>query len=179
MNKTEIDLYYPRLVVIHGEYCYLCTKTPKELDVEKLEIHEIKYERPLRLANMRLMCHGCNHLKELNKVNIDDNVEKAPEIYRTSKKRHIIFLDWISREMMNNVKKGINFNQLVADACLYTGMKRQTIINWLRTLYEGKTSPYTLEDDTLFIRGREFRGHVDELPERNKEFTDSELSELK
>lgn len=178
MNGREIAFYYPRLILLTGEYCLICGKTPEELGVKKLEIHEIRYERPLKIANMKLLCHGCNHLEILSKENIDGR-EDAPAIYRVSKERHPIFLEWISGEMMKNVNQGCEFSSLVADASLYTGMRRQTIVNWLKPLFEGKTSPYILWGGVLHIRGREPRGRIEDLEKRDKEFYDKEQEEMK
>jgi len=172
LNGKEIEFYYPRLITIYGEYCQLCGKTPLELNVEKLEIHEIKYDRPLILANMRLLCHGCNHIKVLNKENIEGG-ERDPMVFRTSRIVRPIFLEYVSNEMQNAIKDGCNYPVLVADAALYTGMAIQTIRNWLRILYEGKSSPYIMWGDRLYLKGREPRG-IENLPVRDEELSDTE-----
>lgn len=179
LNKREIDFYYPRLSIIYGEYCILCGKIPLELGIERLEIHEIRYERPLKIANMRIMCHGCNNLKELNKTNLEVTVEAPPQVYTVSQRVYPIFRDWLAGEMMIRIKDGMEITMLIADACLYTGMKRQTIINWLRPLYEGETSPFINWSGCIFLRGREPRTKIEELPERSKELSETEKEELK
>ena len=171
MNKREIDFFYPRLVIIYREYCFLCGKTTMELNVDRLEIHEIKYERPLRISNMRLLCHGCNHLKELNKENIEGG-ERDPQVFRISRRIRPIFLEFISNEMQEAIKDGCDYNTLVADATLYTGMVIQTIRNWLRPLYEGSNSPYVMWGDRLYLKGREPRGKIQNLPARDEELTE-------
>lgn len=179
MNSREQTFYYPRLLVLYPEVCLICCKTPMELGVEKLEIHEIRYERPLRISNMRFLCHGCNHLKVLNKVNVEGGTEDAPAIYKISKTRHPDFLEYVSGEMMKRINQGCEFNPLVADTCLYTGMKWQTVINWFKPLWQGKESPYILWGDILYLRGKEPRGRLEDLPQRDKEFQDTEQEEMK
>lgn len=179
MNKREIDFYYPRLIIMYGEYCILCGKTCNELKIDKLEIHEIIHERPLKIQNMRMMCHGCNNLKELNKANLELSAEPDPSIYQVSKRVYPIFKDWIAGEMMANLKDGLELQTLIADACLYTGMKRQTIINWVRPLYQGKTSPYIEWGGILFLKGREPKKLIEKLPVRTNEYSDTDQEELK
>jgi len=158
---------------MYGEHCLLCGMMPKELQVEKLEIHEIKYERPLKIGNMRILCHSCNHLGVLNKENIEGG-EPVPITYRTSRKIHPIFLEFVSTKMQNELKDGCDFNALLADAILYTGMRKQTIQNWLYPLYAGSDSPYILWGDRIYLKGREPRGRIQELPLRDEELSDTE-----
>lgn len=178
LNKREIDLYYPALIIRDGEYCRLCGSMPSELKVDKLEIHEIKYERPLRLVNMCILCHGCNHLQTLNKENIEGG-EVVPVTYRASRVIHPIFLEFVSTKMQNSIKDGCDYNKLLADACLYTGMRKQTIQNWLFPLYEGETSPYIMWGDRLYLKGREPRGKMQYLPTREEELSEQHQQELK
>jgi hypothetical protein len=179
MNGREDAFYYPRLLILYPEVCLMCGKTPMQLGVEKLEIHEIKYERPLKLSNMRFLCHGCNNIKELNKENVVGGTETAPAIYQISKDRHPYFLEFVAGEMMNNINNGCEFQTLVADACLYTGMKWQTVINWMKPLWIGKNCPYILWGDVLFLKGKEPRGKLQDLPKRDEEFKDTEKEEMK
>jgi hypothetical protein len=178
LNKREVDFFYPNLVVRDGEYCRLCGQTPNELKVEKLEIHEIKYERPLKIANMCLLCHGCNHLHSLNKENIEGG-ERDPTVFRTSRKVKPVFLEYVSSRMQESIKDGCDYRALVADSALYTGMAVQTIRNWLYPLHEGIESPYIAWGDRLYLKGREPRGKVQNLPTRNKELNEEEQEELK
>ena len=65
LNKKEHDLYYPYLVNQDGELCLRCGKTPtvdytNESFCKRLVIHETKYERPLNIINMCLLCDSCN-----------------------------------------------------------------------------------------------------------------------
>jgi len=178
LNKREVDLYYPSLVVRDGEYCRLCGQTPSELKVPKLEIHEIKYERPLRLDNFCLLCHGCNNLEILNRENIEGR-EPAPITLKLSRKIRPIFWEYVSNAMQKNLIDGVAFDVLVADATLYTGMVKKTIIDWLFPLYAGETSPYFLWGDRLYLRGREPRGKIQDLPKRDEELSEQNKNELK
>lgn len=178
MNKREIDFYYPSIILRDGEYCRLCGQTPKELTVDKLEIHEIRYERPLRLDDMVLLCHGCNNIKSLNRENIIGG-EELPTIFKMSRDVKLIFKEWISTEMQNALKDGCNYDQLVADASLYTGMSIQTIKNWLYPLWRGKTSPYIEWGGQLYLRGRQPRGKIQNLPIRDEELSETDVEEMK
>lgn len=173
LNKREIDLYYPRLLIKDGEYCRLCGKTPKELSVDKLEIHEMKYERPLKIDNFCLLCHGCNGIEILNRENIEGG-EPVPITYKTSRTVHPIFLEFVSNKMVNALKDGLAYNRLLADAVLYTGMRKQTIQNWLYPLWAGDDSPYISWGDRLYLKGREPRGRIQNLPKREDELSDTE-----
>jgi len=176
LNKREIDLYYPRLIIRDGEFCRLCGLMPKELSVDKLEIHEMKYERPLRIDNFCLLCHGCNNIEALNKENIEGG-EPVPITYKTSRTVHPVFLEFISNKMVNALKDGLDYNALLADAILHTGMRKQTIQNWLYPLYAGYDSPYIQWGDRIYLKGREPRGRIQNLPQRNEELTDTEKQE--
>ena len=178
LNGKEVEFYYPRLVLIYGEYCFLCGKIPMELNVEKLEIHEIKYERPLRIGNMRLLCHGCNHIKILNKENIEGG-ETVPVNYRQSRVIHPIFLEYISGKMQEAIKDGCDYNTLLADTILYTGMRKQTIQNWFFPLYQGTDSPYVMWGDRLYLKGREPRGKIQDLVPRDEELTEKQKLDMK
>lgn len=165
MNKREIDIFYPRLVQRDGEFCSFCQKTPFELGVDKLKIHEIKYERPLKLANMRLFCHACNCKSEFSKENIGERPE-TPE-YKVSRQIKPLFLEWLAGEM----QKGnwhITYTEAIAGGALYTGRSITTIKNWLYPLLYAKNSPYSLWGDDIYLRGHEPRKS---LPDRPQEFS--------
>ena len=151
-------------------------KMPDELRIDKLEIHEIKYERPLKIENFCLLCHGCNHLQILNKENIEGG-EPVPITYKTSRTIHPVFLEYVSGKMLKAIKDGCDYNALLADAILYTGMRKQTIQNWLYPLYGGFDSPYILWGDRIYLKGREPRGKIQDLPLRDQELTEKEKSE--
>lgn len=151
---------------------------PFELKTPKLEIHEIKYERPLKLENMILLCHGCNHLEVLSKENIEGG-EQAPQVYRVSRKVHPIFLEYVSSQMQKSIKDGCDYITLLADAVLYTGMRKQTIQNWFFPLYEGSNSPYIMWGDRLYLKGREPRSKVQDLPKRETELSEADQEGLK
>ena len=65
LNKRERDHFYPMLCLRDGAFCQLCQKTESEVSI--LQIHEIKYERPLRIENMKLICPSCNSIDDLSK----------------------------------------------------------------------------------------------------------------
>jgi hypothetical protein len=160
LNGREIDFYYPKITKRDFEVCSLCQKTCFELNVDKLEIHEIKYERPLKLSNMKLLCHGCNHISDLNKENIDGFREETPE-FRIRMTVRPIFLEWLSKKMQEG-NWHITMVEAVAGGSLYTGRSVQAVKNWLFPLYAAKDSPYTLWGDSLYIRGREPRHNAQE-----------------
>ncbi len=179
MNGREIKLYRPRLKIIYGNYCIMCGQTPKELGISELEIHEIVHERPLKMANMRLMCHGCNHLESLNKENTDGGGE-TPTIYKVSRQNRPIFLEYVSGEMMKNLDKdGCEIDELVADSALYTGMVEDTVKKWLRPLYKGKTGPYIEWGNRLYLKGKEPRGQIQNLPKRDQELPEEDQKKMK
>ena len=64
LNGKEIDFFYKKLTARDFEVCSLCQKTPFELNVDKLEIHETKYERPLKVEHMKLMHYEYEHRLE-------------------------------------------------------------------------------------------------------------------
>jgi len=178
LNKREHDFYYPSLVIRDGEYCRLCGLMPNELNVDRLEIHEIFYERPLKLTNMCLLCHSCNHIKVLNKENIEGG-ETVPVNYKASRVVHPIFLEFISNKMQNAIKDGCDYLTLLADTILYTGMRKQTIQNWIFPLFHGTDSPYIMWGDRLYLKGREPRGKLQNLPLRDKELTEKDRIDMK
>ncbi len=155
LNGREIDFYYPRLVKRDGEYCQLCNKTVLDLSVEKLEIHEIKYERPLKMENMKLLCHGCNHKEYLNRENIDSLTGRdAPVEYKMSRKIKPFFLEWLTGKMQTN-NYHMPYKQIVKGGSYYTGMHVQTIKNWLDPLLDHPESPYITWGDEVYLKGKE------------------------
>ncbi len=179
MNKKEIDFFYPRLVVRDGEYCRLCAKTPSELGVDKLEIHEIIHTRPLDIEKMLILCHGCNNLNELNVENLEGDRTETPE-FKVKRTYRPIFLEYLASEMMKNVNKdGCDFEEIVADGAYLTGRSKQTIINWLYPLYKGTKGPYIEWGGRLYLRGKQPRGMIQELPKRESEFQTDEQEEMK
>ena len=171
LNGKEIDFFYKKLTARDFEVCSLCQKTPFELNVDKLEIHEMKYERPLKAENMKLLCHGCNHISDLTKENINGFREETPE-FRVRMTVRPIFLEWLSKKIQVN-NWHITYQEAVAGGSLYTGRSVQAVKNWLYPLYAAEDSPYILWGDKLYLRGREPR-HNSQEPLIPTEFPDAQ-----
>ena len=84
LNKREHDMFFPQMIVKYGNFCYLCQKTPlakdKTMYCKRLLIHEIKYERPLKLEFMRPLCDSCNQEIHPPKEEKLDEKQMKPEL---------------------------------------------------------------------------------------------------
>ena len=159
LNKRERDHYYPLLVARDGEYCNHCQKTLSDLQdtyhnsASLLEIHEIYYSRPLKLKNMRLFCHGCNHLEIFNKKNIDSMRSETPE-YATRRKQRPKFIQWLTGELELGHGK-ISYDEAIGGGALYADVSTQTIKNWIYPLIHAREGTLTIFGEYLCIRGNE------------------------
>lgn len=155
LSKRERDWFYPQLIARDGEFCQLCHKTKSEVSL--LEIHETKYERPLKLENMRILCHGCNHLLSLRKERIE-SVNATPE-HKKNMEKEPLFRNWILGLLQEH-----NFHyelDEIIDSGAYTiGVSVETIKRYLRPLCSSDgpfTKPIAWADGTLhiFMKGKE------------------------
>lgn len=157
LNKKERDYFYPLLVKRDGEFCSYCMKTLSELNLPKLEVHEIVYERPLKIRNMRLLCHSCNHLEMFSKKIIKEMRDYLPE-HKISLEKRPIFLKWLSNYMAEH-NWHIELDEAVNSGAYITGMHVQTIKNWIRPLISEEGPfirwPNSLGTDSIYVKGRE------------------------
>jgi len=147
LSSGERKKIYPFLAKRDGEKCANCGKSKREVKI--LEIHEDIYERPLRAENMRLMCHGCNHIKELRKKNMLRTSSISAE-HKKSMACYPLFIKWLESEMEkpeNNFH--IPYDQVVDQAAFLVGkevtgtpLSPKTIERYLGPLCDHPDSPY-------------------------------------
>lgn len=165
LSKKERDQFYPDLVKRDGEKCGNCGKSLKEVNI--LEIHEDVYERPLKIENMRLMCHGCNHLKELRKKNMLRTSSVTAE-HKKAIAAYPLFMRWIEGEITKPENNNhLPYDQVIDQAAYDVGMavsgtplSPETTKRYLGPLCDHPTSPYVTRADNfgqmnIWLRGKE------------------------
>lgn len=159
LNGREIERIYPILVRRDGEICQFCQKSIDELGVDKLEIHEIKYERPLRPINMKLLCHGCNNRKEFTKSNITGTREMTPE-HQVNRKNKKQFRIWMWHLLQEN-NHHYSYEDLVGSAAYLFDVETVTIERWIKPLISSygpyKKEPFGLTgEEHIIVKGKNF-----------------------
>jgi hypothetical protein len=149
------------------EICAVCNKTPQQLGVQHLELHESKYERPLNPDNFFWLCKGCNHLKPLRRSNILKTSSITAE-HKKSSQFYPLFIRWLDGEINkpeNNYH--IPYDRVVDQAAYDIGMAIQgyplsteTIKRNLGPLCDHPTSPYVTHADNngqiqIYVKGYE------------------------
>ncbi len=155
LNKTERDKFYVRLCERDGEFCQYCQRTKSEVGI--LEIHEIRYERPLRIDNMKLFCHGCNHLNIFSKENIN-SVNATPE-HKKNMVKEPYFRQWVLGKMYEN-NYHYPLDEIIDSGAYTIGVSTETIKRYLRPLcsLDGPfTQAIAWADGALhiFVKGKE------------------------
>lgn len=157
--KKIRDKLYPILVKRDGEFCQYCRKTCFEANVKTLELHHIKYDYPLNNPdNYKLLCHSCNHRKELRKQIIENDNEISAS-HRANIGKHPIFLEWLSNEMSDH-----NYNlpkyEIINSGAYISGANIVTVARWLKPLISNE-GPFSEADvlgiPTVFLKGKESR----------------------
>lgn len=161
LNGREIKFIRDELEKRFPEYCAMCGKTPKELHVKKLELHETKYERPLISDNFIWLCKGCNHLKPLRKEQIVGTSSITAE-HKKNIECEPFFRRWLHGEIMkpeNNFH--LPYYETLAWAAYEVGVSIDTISRrYLPVLTDHPSSPYVTKADNLgqmkiWVRGYE------------------------
>ena len=155
LNKRERDHFYPMLCKRDGAFCQLCQKTEAEVSI--LQIHEIKYERPLRVENMKLLCPSCNRIDELSKEKIDSTNASAEHKKNLIKEPY--FRQWLIGKMYEN-NYHYQLDEIIDSGAYVVGVSTETIKRYLHPLCseEGPfTKPIAWADGNLhiFVKGRE------------------------
>jgi hypothetical protein len=166
LSKSERNRFYPILVNRDTERCSKCGRTREQLQ-KKLEIHEDVYQRPLSIKNMRLLCHGCNHLKELRKKNLIRTSSITAE-HKKSTQAYPLFIKWLKGEMERKENNyHLPYDQVIDQAAYDVGMQiagvplsPETVKRYLGPLCDHPTSPYVTSADNygqmqLWVRGKE------------------------
>ena len=165
LSKKERDYFYPQLVQRDGEKCASCNKQIPEVNI--LEVHEDVYERPLKLQNMRLICHGCNHKKEFRMKNMIRTSSVSAE-HKKAIAAYPLFMKWLEGEINkpeNNYH--IPYDSAIDQAAFDVGMlitgvplSPETTKRYLGPLCDHPTSPYVTRADNfgqmnIWLRGKE------------------------
>lgn len=155
LNKKEREKFYELLVQRDGEYCQLCGKTKKEAAI--LEIHETKYDRPLQINNMKLLCHGCNHNPSLTKSEIYQR-DPTPE-HKKNIEKEPFFRQWLYGKLLEN-NYHYPYDEVIDSGAYVCGVSTETIKRYLRPLMsdEGYLSkPMASQSGELhvYIKGKE------------------------
>ena len=155
LNKRERDHFYHELCKRDGAFCQLCQKTESEVSI--LQIHEIKYERPLKIENMKLLCPSCNRIDELSKEKIDTTNASAEHKKNLIKEPY--FRQWIIGKMYEN-NYHYQLDEIIDSGAYVVGVSTETIKRYLHPLCseEGPFSkPIAWADGNLhiFVKGRE------------------------
>jgi len=168
LNSIEIKELYSELVRLgEGDFCPLCCKTLTELGVDKLELHEIRYRRPLYIKNFRLLCHGCNHKLELRKKTIEKYSSITAE-HKKADAAYPLFIRWLEGEILKPENNNhLPYDRTISQAAYEIGMKltnyplsTETIKRYLDPLCDHPTSPYVTRADNnnqfeIWVRNKE------------------------
>ena len=155
LNKREHDMFFPQMIVKYGNYCYLCQRTPlsqsKSMYCKRLLIHEIKYERPLKLENMRPLCDSCNQeIHPPNEEKLDERLMKPElKINRANEPRARQYI--INRILLDG---SCDYNKLVNACSEKVGASTKAVESYMdkMTSDEGKLIETF---GTVYLRGYE------------------------
>lgn len=154
LNKREHDIWYPLMIHEYGCWCYMCQKSPlaktPDLFCPRLLIHEIKYERPLKLENMRPLCDVCNqqiHPERPEKFKREMTPELAINRAKEGPARQYI----INRILLDGSE---SYNKIVNAAAEKVGVSTKTIETYMDKLTsdEGRLIE---QFGTVYMRGYE------------------------
>jgi len=161
LNGREIKYIREELEKKYPEYCVNCGKTPKQLGVTKLELHEIKYDRPLNSENFILLCKKCNHPKPQN-VNLIVGTSSITAEHRKNLEKEPFFRRLLHGEIMkpeNNFH--LPYYETLAWAAYEVGVSIDTISRrYIPVLTDHPTSPYVTKANNfgqmeIWVRGYE------------------------
>lgn len=150
LNGRETKFVRDQLLAKFPEYCAKCNKTPQELHVEKLELNEIKYERPLNPNNYFWLCHGCSREKLLMKSLIVGTSSITAE-HKKNLEKEPFFRRWLHGEIM---KQENNFHlpyyETISQSAYEVGVSIDTIQRrYLPVLVDHPSSPYVTKANNL------------------------------
>lgn len=155
LNKREHDIFFPQMIVKYGNFCHLCQRTPlstnPNLYCNRLIIHETKYERPLKLENMRPLCDSCNQLIHPPKEEELDRKQMKPEL-KINRKNEPRARQYIINRIL--VDGSCDYNKLIAAAAEKIGGSTKAVETYMDKMCsdEGKLIE-TL--GTVYLRGYE------------------------
>lgn len=140
LNGDEIKKIRIELTQIYGEVCVLCVRTPQDLNVENLELHELKYERPLQIRNFAFLCHGCNRLKSLRKKEILDRELSAS--HKKNLESRPLFERWL-RTTLQESNHHYPLDEVIDSGAYISNCNIETVKRWVRALVSD-AGPYSI-----------------------------------
>lgn len=154
LNKRERDKFYPMLVQRDGEYCQACGKTLAEAGV--LIIHEIAYNRPLKIDNMKLACMSCN--TKLSRISGVNRRDETPEFHKNLIKEPLFKKFVIERLMENNFH--YSYDDLIDSGAYICDISTETSKRYLRKMMSENgplTKPMGSQNGELhvYVKGKE------------------------
>lgn len=155
LNKREHDLFFPQMIVKYGNFCYLCQRTPLATNpamyCNRLLIHEIVYQRPLKLENMRPLCDSCNQEIHPPKEEKLDERQMKPELKINREKEPKARQYAINRILLDG---SCDYNRLVAATAEKVGASTKAVETYFDKLTsdEGRL---TESFGTVYLRGYE------------------------
>ena len=154
LSKKERDKYYPLLVQRDGEICQLCRKTITEVGI--LAIHEVAYDRPLKLHNMRLFCLSCN--QKIRRATGEVQRDATPE-YKKNMVKEPLFKKYVTEKIMEN-NFHYSYDDLIDGGAYICDISTETAKRYLRKMMspEGAlTKPMASQNGELhcYMKGKE------------------------
>lgn len=136
LNKRQRDYFLPLLIELYGtDLCIRCGK-PGE------EIHHINGDdTDNRLENMCILCHGCNHLKKLQKKNLPVSRRDYTPEHKKNLIKEPLFRRWLEGKLMEN-NGHYPFDHVIDEGAFITDVSTETIKRYLSKLSDHPSSPY-------------------------------------
>jgi hypothetical protein len=162
MSKSMHDSLYAQIVERDGtDICSRCgTEKPKD---GQHEIHHYNGDdTENNLANVCLLCHGCNHLKKLQKKVLLPKNDYSYQLSAAHKKnieKEPLFKKWLSGVVeANNFHYPVNF--VIKEGAYYCDISPETARRYLSKLCDHPTSVYVTEAGTkgvqeIWLTGKE------------------------
>lgn len=147
------------------EYCSICGKTPEMLGVDKLQLHESKYERPLNSNNFYFLCRGCNKLKLLRRELI-----LGTSTITAEHEKNLMAKPYFKKWLFGEITKPENnfhlpYQQTLRQAAFECEVETVTIKRYLDSLIDFPNSPYVSAPNDFNQMHIWLRGHEPETEE--------------
>ena len=154
LSKQERDKFYPLLVQRDGELCQYCRKTIDEVGL--LVIHEVTYERPLKVHNMRLFCLSCN--AKLRRATGEVQRDATPE-YKKNLIKEPLFKKYVLEKIMEN-NFHYSYDDLIDGGAYHCDISIETAKRYLRKMMSPEaalTKPMASQNGELhcYMKGKE------------------------